>query len=102
VINILHRLCSMLNTASARFAGWHAAPPAGSLAVGFGLSLLAIAFLRGRRRALAILMAMLIPIVAAILVAHRGVDRVTMTVINVGQGDSILIRAPDRTMLIDG
>jgi competence protein ComEC len=101
IINLLHRLCSILNAASATFAGWHAAPPAASLAIGFGAALLAIAFLRLRTRSIAILAAMSIPIVASIVVAHRRVDRVTMTVINVGQGDSILIRAPNRAMLID-
>ena len=102
VINLLHRLCSILNSASATFAGWHAAPPAASLAHGFGAALLAIAFLRGRTRAVAMLASMSITVVAAMVIAHRGVDRIMMTVINVGQGDSILLRAPDRAVLIDG
>jgi len=102
IIALLNRVCSLVNRASATFAGWHAAPTIASIVAGFGVALLAIAFLRGRGRAMTIVMAMLIPIAAAIAVAHRNVDRPTMTVFDVGQGDSILIRTPKSAMLIDG
>ena len=101
VIDLLNRLCAMLNAASATFAGWHAAAPAAAVSIGFGAALLAIAFLRGRARSIAILTAMAIPIAGSIVVAHRKVERTTLTVIDVGQGDSILLRTPEHAMLVD-
>ncbi|PYQ60029.1 MAG: DNA internalization-related competence protein ComEC/Rec2 [Acidobacteria bacterium] len=101
-IRLLSRLCAFVNGISATFAGWHAAPTVISLAIGFGAALSAIAFLRGRSRAMAILGATLIPIIAAIVVAHRSVSRPVITVIDVGQGDSILIRTPNHAVLVDG
>jgi competence protein ComEC len=101
VIGWMNRICSMLNAASATFAGWHAAPPIVTIGIGFAAALLAIALLRSRPRAIAILAAMMIPIAGAVVVAHRNVERETMTVLDVGQGDSILLRSPSRAMLID-
>ncbi|HJT16874.1 MAG TPA: DNA internalization-related competence protein ComEC/Rec2 [Thermoanaerobaculia bacterium] len=101
LIGLLHRLCSMLNSVSATFAGWYAAPSVASLVIAFGAAIIAIALLRGRLRAIAILIGVCLPIGAAIIRAHHNVNRPTMTMLDVGQGDSILIRANHRTILVD-
>jgi len=101
ILEAMNRVCSILNSASASAAGWYAAPSVASLVAGFGVAMLAIAFARGRIRALLMLAAMAIPISAAMRIAHRHVDSPTMTVLNVGQGDAILIRTPSRTILVD-
>lgn len=101
VVGLLHRLCTLVNGCSASVAGWYAAPTVASLVVGFGVALLAIAFLRGRVRALAILAGTILPSVAAMVVAHHDVVRPTLTVLDVGQGDSILMRRAQHAVLID-
>ena len=102
VIALLHRICSILNAASATFAGWYAAPPVATMVVGFGAALLAIALLRGRVRAVVILVSVCLPICGAAVRGHRRVERPAITVLDVGQGDSILIRTRDRAVLVDG
>lgn len=102
VVALLNRICFLLNGASATFAGWYAAPTTAALTFGFGVALVAIAFLRRRARAITVLIATLIPTVASVVVAHRSVVRPTLTVLDVGQGDSILIRTPDHAVLVDG
>src|SRR5437867_1226740 len=101
VVGLLHRLCTLVNGCSAAVAGWYAAPTVTSLVAGFGAALLAVAFLRGRVRALAILAGTIVPSIVAIVVAHRDVVRPILTVLDVGQGDSILMRAPKHAVLID-
>ena len=101
VVGWLNRICTIVNGASATCAGWYAAPPIAFLVCGFGAALLAIAFLRGRPRAVAILFATLVPCAGAIFVAHRDVKLPTLTLLDVGQGDAILIRTPAHAILID-
>jgi competence protein ComEC len=101
LIGLLHRICSILNSASATFAGWHAAPTVPSLVIGFGAAMIAIAFLRGRSRATAILVSVCLPITSAVVRAQHNVERPTITMFDVGQGDSILIRTRDRAVLVD-
>jgi competence protein ComEC len=101
LVGFLNRICTIVNGMAATFAGWYAAPPAASLIAGLGAALLAIAFLRGRLRAIAIIIATTVPCAAAIFVAHRDVKQPSLTVLDVGQGDSILIRTPKHAILID-
>ncbi|HEY6843270.1 MAG TPA: DNA internalization-related competence protein ComEC/Rec2, partial [Thermoanaerobaculia bacterium] len=101
LIGFLHGVCSILNSVSATFAGWYAAPPVASLAIGSGAAMLAIALLRGRARAAAIMVSVCLPIAAAIVRAHRAVELPTITMLDVGQGDSILVRANGQTVLVD-
>jgi competence protein ComEC len=102
VVGLLHRLCTLMNGCSAVVAGWYAAPTVSSLIVGFGIALVAISFLRGRARAMVILAGTIVPSVASIVVAHHDVVRPTMAVLDVGQGDSILLRTPKHAVLVDG
>ncbi|MDQ6802419.1 MAG: DNA internalization-related competence protein ComEC/Rec2 [Acidobacteriota bacterium] len=101
VVGALNWICTMVNAAAATFAGWYAAPPIEFLIGGFGAALVAIALLRGRARAIAILVATVVPCVASMFVAHRDVRQPSLTILDVGQGDSILIRTPKHAVLID-
>ena len=97
----LHRVCMLVNGFGAFASGFFAAPPALSLVIAFGVALLAVAMLKRRTRAFTIIVALLIPLMAA---AFRG-DRfanVRMTMLDVGQGDSILIRDATHNVLVDG
>ena len=101
VVGLLHRVCTIVNGCAATFAGWYAAPPVVAMIAGFGAALLAIAFLRGRARAFAIVIATLVPSAGSILVAHGSIGKSTLTILDVGQGDSILIRTPGHAVLVD-
>jgi competence protein ComEC len=102
VLALLHRVCMFVN----RFglSGTFAAPPPGALVVAAFVALLAIAFLRERTRAIAVLAAMLIPTGAAIVKSHAegNIDAPRVTFFDVGQGDAIAIRTRTATLLVDG
>jgi competence protein ComEC len=101
VIGALHLLCTKLNAFG--FSGYFASPPLLTLIAGaFGV-LLALAFLKQRRRAIVIGVVLLVPTVAAI---HRSLsqrlEHPTVTFFDVGQGDAIAVRSGEETLLIDG
>jgi len=102
VLALLHRVCTFVN----RFglSGTFAAPPPAALIVAATLALFAIAFLRQRARAVAVLAAMLIPTVAALVKSHAEaqIDAPRVTFFDVGQGDAIAIRTRNATLLVDG
>jgi competence protein ComEC len=101
-IGALHSACAFLNQYG--LSGFFTKPPLIALVIGTALSLIAVALLRERRRAFAIVIAMLIPSIAAILAfrhAHR-VDHPRVTFLDVGQGDSIVIRSGTHNVLVDG
>ena len=101
-IALLHRLCSALNALG--FSGWLAAPPLPALILGGAAAMLSVALLRGRARAIAILIALIIPSIAAIARSYsqRSVDAPTVTFFDVGQGDAIAVRTGAHTLLVDG
>lgn len=101
-IGWLHRLCVWMNDYG--LAGIFAAPPLGSLIAGALLAMIAIALLRGRARAVAVTLALLVPSAAAMIRSYsqRSVDVPTVTFFDVGQGDAIAIRSGTRTILVDG
>lgn len=101
-IGWLHAAAMRINDVSAHAAGAFAAPERFAFAAGLIGALAAIAWTRGRIRAFLILTAMAIPLASAILVARRDVDAPTITFLDVGQGDALLIRTPGNAILVDG
>lgn len=100
VIGWLHRICAMLNELG--LSGWLASPPLITMLIGSTLALLAVATLRGRSRAVAVLVALLLPTAAAIVRSRQCVDTPTVTFFDVGQGDAIAVRTKTHTILVDG
>ncbi len=104
VIAMLNALCSFLNDLSAPFSGFFAAPRGTALAAGLIAALIAIAFARDQRRAMAVAIALLIPTSSAIarhLMLHS-TPQPQIAFLDVGQGDAILLRSGTRTILVDG
>jgi len=101
-IGILHRVCTTLNAGG--LAGFYAAPPLAAITAGGALALLALALFRGRTRAVAITLALLVPSVAAIerSRSQRRVEAPRVTFFDIGQGDAIAIRSGEHAILIDG
>jgi competence protein ComEC len=100
LITFLHRLCTFLNDVGGHAAGFFAAPPRAVLiAAGIG-ALAAIAAFRSTRRAVALCLIAIVPTLAALRPTHHGDTEVTA--LDVGQGDSILVRANERVLLVDG
>jgi competence protein ComEC len=106
VMGALHHVCETLNAFAGdtlHLSGFFAAPPHWSLALAAAVSLLAIASLK-RWRAAVIFIALLLPTGAAIaryLVNHT-VASPRLTMLDVGQGDSILVRDGPGVLLVDG
>jgi competence protein ComEC len=90
-----------VNGAASPMWGYFAAPPPIAIVCGYAIAMLAIAFFSGRIRALAILSAMLIPLVAALIVGRADVPNPRLTMLDVGQGDALLLRSPHHAVLID-
>ena len=101
VIGALHKLCTVVNAAAAPMWGFFAAPPLIAIVAGYGLAMMSIAFLRGRIRAMAIFAAMTIPLIVAGIVGTRDVATPRLTVLDVGQGDALLLRSPKHVVLVD-
>jgi competence protein ComEC len=101
VVGLLHRLCTSINGGAAFAFGYFAAPAVASMIAGYGGAVLAIAFLRGRWRAAAMLVFLAVPLAASIVRGTRDVAAPQLTVLDIGQGDAILLRAPDHAVLVD-
>jgi len=102
VIAVLHRICVMVNALG--MSGWLAAPPAAVLIASALAALLAIAVLRERARAVALVIVLLVPTAAAVhrSWSQRRVDTPSVTFLDVGQGDAIVLRSGGHTVLVDG
>lgn len=103
-IDGLHHLCVVLNAAGAPTSGFFNAPPKGAVAIGFALSLVAIALFQDRWRSIVIIAALSIPLTAALLRAWamRSVEQSHIIALDVGQGDAIVIRSGRAVALVDG
>jgi competence protein ComEC len=103
-ITLLNALARAANGIAAHGSGVFASPPPVAMIAGFACALLAIAFLTGRARAIALLIALLIPSLASVQRdrANRSVETPRVIVLDVGQGDSILVRDGEHAMLVDG
>lgn len=100
-VGLLHRLCTAINGGAAFAFGYFAAPAVAAMIVAYGGALLAIAFLRGRWRAAAMLALLAVPIGASIVRGTRDVGAPQLTVLDIGQGDALLLRAPGHAVLVD-
>jgi competence protein ComEC len=97
-ITVLHRICAFLNDLGAHASGFSSAPPSWVLVVCGIAALAAIALMR--KRALVVILLALVPTVVSLLpVHHRDTE---ITALDVGQGDSILVRAEEKVLLVDG
>jgi len=104
VVGLLDAVALRINDAGAFVSGFFAAPPLPPMVAGFAVAMLAIAFLRRRLRAVVVLMAVSIPTVAAVVRDRAGhvVEVPQLVMLDVGQGDAILLRSGDRNILVDG
>ena len=102
VIGWLHAVCAALNALG--FSGYFASPPLAALAAAGFAALLVIAWCRGRARAVALSLALLMPTCAAVVrsVSQRSVAHPRVTFFDVGQADAIALRSGEETLLIDG
>ncbi len=101
VVGSLHKVCTLVNAAAASMWGFFAAPPLAAVVSGYMLAMLAIALLRGRVRATAIFAALSIPLIAALIVGRSDVATPRLTMLDVGQGDALLLRSPKHVVLVD-
>jgi competence protein ComEC len=101
VIGALHRICTWMNDAGAFASGYFAAPQRNAMIAGYLAALIALAAARGRRRTMAMAVALLIPIASA-LTPRDPVRAFRITMLDVGQGDAILLRDRAHAMLVDG
>jgi competence protein ComEC len=101
VVGALHRLCTFVNAGAAPMWGFFAAPPLAAIVSGYALAMLSMALLRGRIRAAVIFAAMTIPLVAAVIVSRQDVENPRLSMLDVGQGDALLLRSPKYVVLID-
>jgi competence protein ComEC len=101
VIGALHKVCTFVNAVASPMWGYFAAPPVVAIVCGYAMAMLAIAFLQGRIRALMIFAVMLIPLIAALIVGRADVANPRLTMLDVGQGDALLLRSPHHVVLID-
>jgi competence protein ComEC len=102
VIRLLHRICRFLNLGG--MSGWYASPPVPIL-IGIAFAMLAtLGLTQDRRRAGLLAILLLVPTCAAVVKSRRAsrIDAPRVSVLDVGQGDAILIRTSSQTILVDG
>ncbi len=104
LIQWMHQLCDWINTIGSSGTWFFIAPPRATVIFAGAVSLAALTLLRGRTRAAVVALAMLIPSAAAITahISRQVVSGIELTALDVGQGDSILLRDSQATMLVDG
>src|SRR5262249_7636993 len=101
VVGLLHRLCTSINGAVSFAFGYFAAPAVASMIVAYGGALLAIAFLRGRWRAAAMLALFAVPLASSIWRGTRDVDAPHLALLHVRRGDALPLPAPGHAVLVD-
>jgi competence protein ComEC len=104
VVGMLDGVCLHVNQVGALGSGCFAAPSMPAMVAGFGGAMFAIGLLRGRRRALAILLCTSLPAAMAVIHDHNmhSVESPRVVALDVGQGDAILLRSGEHNILVDG
>ena len=97
-ITLLHRACTFLNDLGSHASGFYSAPPA-SVLIGCGLAALAVIALLKKRALPLVVLALLCVSTVFKPIHHRETE---VTALDVGQGDSIVVRADDKVLLVDG
>ena len=97
----MHQICSWLNAAVSPLSGFFAAPSTPSLLATGIAALILVAMARGKPRACGLLALCCIPLVSASLIATQDVPSPRLTVLDVGQGDALLLRTAGHAVLID-
>ncbi|MEO8032842.1 MAG: DNA internalization-related competence protein ComEC/Rec2 [Acidobacteriota bacterium] len=103
-LGVVDRLCLRINAFSAIASGVFAAPALAAMVAGFAGAMLAVAFLRGRVRAVTVLGGAAVPLIAALLFDDhsRSVAIPQLVALDVGQGDALLLRSGAHNLLVDG
>lgn len=101
-LRFIHLSALEMNDVASFGAGVFAAPPPGVLGVALLAALAAIAFFTARTRALALVACLTAALLGAFVVSRRDVEHPTLTILNAGQGDAILVRSRGHAVLIDG
>jgi competence protein ComEC len=104
LIAAFNALCTVVNGVAAAGSGFFTAPPPVSIAAAAAGAVLALAWLRGGPRTASLILVLAMPSLAAIVVAH-GRARVAvpqLVMLDVGQGEAILIRSGAGNVLVDG
>ena len=104
LIALLNSVCTAMNRAASPASGFFAAPSTISIVIGVTMAAASLALLRGRSRTTAVVMALLVPPVAAIVTFHHRstVPHPMFVAFDVGQGDALLLRSGSRAILVDG
>ena len=104
LISALNGICTVINGIAANGSGFFTAPPAWAMSAAAGAAVAAIGLLRGARRTAAVIVILLVPLCVAVagFRARAHVTEPQLTMLDVGQGEAILVRSRDRTMLVDG
>jgi competence protein ComEC len=100
IITPLHAACGYINDLGAHASGFFAAPARLAMIAAAIASLAAIAFLTSTRRAIALAAIALLTGATALAPKHHAAAE--LTALDVGQGDSLLLRADDHVVLVDG
>lgn len=102
-IALLHGLCGWLNGIGAAASGVYTAPTLAAMIVSASAALFALAFLRQKKRAVAIALALLVPSVAGVVRSRslREVEHPRALFLDVGQGDAIVLRDNSHVALVD-
>ena len=104
LIATLNGVCSWLNDLVSPVSGFFAAPPRLTIAIALLAAVASMVLLSGKRRAIAIAVMFTLPAFAAIErhLSLRNAPRPHVTFLDVGQGDSILLRSGLHNVLVDG
>lgn len=104
LVAILNTACCWLNELASPISGFFAAPRQLTIAIALLAAIASIVILTGRRRAIAIAAMFLLPALGAVArhVSQRNAPRPQVAFLDVGQGDSILLRSGQHNILIDG
>lgn len=104
LIAALNAVCTAINGVAAAGSGFFAAPPAPAITSGALAALCAISMLRGGRRTAVVIAALLLPSAAALAAFHvrAVVADPRLIILDVGQGDALLLRSRRHVLLVDG